>query len=142
MLSRHIILLLASTSMLITTACSAMPPIAAERCVLVDLQQEGGRELFPLLKAFADANGLEPELSHPIYPRYLRGSRENSRAEVAYRIGFGHFGALLTLFRFDTSQDADLVEAFDRFVEHEVASRHKVTQCGDVPNFKVPIIYR
>lgn len=134
--------LLVLISMLFTASCDAMTPTVAERCVLIDLQQERGKELLPLLEAFAKAHGLEPEMSHPIHPRYIRGVKERSRAEVKYLLGVGSFGALLTLFRFDDRQDTDLPEAFDQFVGREVASRYKVTQCADVPEFQIPSIYR
>ncbi len=142
LIMRYAILLLVLTSTLVTTSCHAMTSTIAERCVLVDLQQARGRELLPLLEQFAQAHDLEPELSHPIHPRYIRGAKERSRAEVAYRIGLGEFGAALTLFRFDQTQDADLPAAFDRFVELELASRYKVTRCADVPDFEIPSIYR
>jgi hypothetical protein len=139
---RYAILLLALTTTLMTTSCHAMTSTVAERCVLVDLQQARGRELLPLLEQFAQANDLEPELSHPIHPRYIRGAKERSRAEVAYRIGLGEFGAALTLFRFDQMQDTDLPAAFDRFVDLELTPRYKVTRCADIPDFEIPSTYR
>lgn len=133
---------LALVLMLVTGSCQAMTKTVAERCVLVDLQQERGRELLPLLEAFAKANALEPELSHPIAPRYIRGPKERSRAEIGYRIGMGEFGAALTLFRFDLAQDADLLEAFDRFVVNEVSPKYKVRLCADVPDYSIPVSIR
>jgi hypothetical protein len=119
-----------------------MTRTVAERCVLVNLQQERGRNLLPLLEDFAKSNGMEPELSHPISPRYIRGPKERSRAEVSYTVGMGRYGAELTLFRFDPAQDADLLEAFDRFVVNEISSRYKVTLCADVPDYSVPVSIR
>ena len=123
-------------------SCDAMTATVAERCVLIDLQQERGREIFPMLDAFATVSNLDPELSHPINPRYIRGSKDQSRAEVAYRLGLGSFGALLTLFRFDENQDSDLVEAFDQFVRDELEPMYKVTPCAEVPDFEIPMIYQ
>ena len=37
----------------------------------------------------------------------------------------GEFGATLTPFGFDPSQDADLLDAFDRFVEQEFTQFHR-----------------
>lgn len=119
-----------------------MTKTVAERCVLVDLQQKKGKELFPYLDAFALANRLAPEKSHPIAPSYQRRDGDVIQAEVIYTIGMGQFGAELSLFRSDKSKNADLLAAFDKFVTQEVAPRYKTTRCADVPDYKLPEVYR
>lgn len=133
---------LASVLLLFSTACHTMAKATAERCVLVDLQQEQGRQLLPLLDAFAKSHDLASEMSHPISPKYQRASEGRPTAEVMYRMGMGRFGAVLTLFRYDSTLNEDLLLAFDGFVESQIATRYKVTQCADVPGFQVPVAYR
>lgn len=135
---RYSIAVLSLFVALLTSACHAMTRTPAERCLLIDLQQERGKEALPLLLAFAKRYGLEPELSHPVHPRYIRGSKEQPSAEVNYAMSFGPHGAVLTLFRFDSQTDRGLPAAFDRFVEQELKPRYKVTPCSEVPDFKTP----
>lgn len=127
----------------ITLPCAACKPRAAtvaERCVLIGLQQERGRELIPLLEAFAAANNLKPERSHPVAPRYQRSANGELQAEIAYTMGMGELGADLSLFRFDENASFDLLVAFDAFV-NDLRNRYSVTACEDrYPS--APVVYR
>jgi len=57
-------------------------------------------------------------------------------------MGFGEFGALLLLYRFDSTTNVDLVMYFDAFIKTEVSPKYGITNCSDLPNFKAPEIYR
>lgn len=127
---------------LLITSCHAMTPTVAERCVLIDLQGQAGKKLIPMLDTFAEAHGLIPDKSHPISPSYERREGKSVYADLIYTIGMGRFGAELSLFRFDPSRNADLVAAFDVFVQQRIAPKYKVTRCADTPDYQLPEVYR
>lgn len=123
-------------------SCNATNRTVAERCVLIDLQGHEGKKLFPLLDDFAQRNDLVSDKSHPISLRFERRISNVVAAEVVYTIGLGKYGAELSLFRFDTSNHADLFRAFDNFVKLELAPRFGVVDCAAVPNYQLPEVYR
>jgi hypothetical protein len=122
-------------------SCHAGTVTEADRCVLVDLQQEQGKQLFPVLEKFARENGMEVRNSNPIAPHYVAGSTDQPSAEIVYRIGFGRFGAELAFFKYDAMNDG-LELKFDRFVESSLKPQFKVKQCRDEENFKLPVMQR
>lgn len=115
----------------IMSACDVMNGTVADRCIYVDLYGQKGKELIPILDAFAKAQGLVADKSHPISPSYERKVKTDVVADLVYTMGLGRFGAELTLFRFDKSRSADLLDLFDRLVEEEIAPHYKVTQCTE-----------
>lgn len=142
MVRSPVLALLLVTLCLPMTSCYAMTRIVAERCVLIDLHGKAGRELIPLLDSFAQEHDLVPDKSHPISPSYERRNGKTIHADVIYTIGMGRFGAELSLFRFDAPRDADLLSAFDRLIEEQIAPKYKVTWCKDVPDYQIPQVYR
>lgn len=128
--------------LLSATVGHPMSKTIAERCVLIDLQQEKGRELLPLLDSLAEENGLVVERSHPVNLKYQRISGRRIDAEIMYTMGMGRFGAVLTLFRYDTEINAELLSTFDSFIESQIARTYKVARCVDVPEFQIPESYR
>ena len=122
-------------------SCHAATVTEAERCILIDLQQEHGKQLFPVLEKFARENGMEIRNSNPIAPHYVAVSKDQPSAEIVYRIGFGRFGAELTFFKYDAMNDG-LELKFDQFVESSLKPQFKVTQCRDEENFKLPVMQR
>ena len=129
-------------AILSTGSCKAVTTTVAERCVLLDLPVQRGSELLPMLEEFALKNELDVDLSNPAVARYTRGERLRPSSYLGYTMGMGDFGAVLSLFRFERPQDADLLDSFDRFVEDEVAPRYRVTLCSEVPDFQPPVVYR
>ncbi len=83
-----------------------------------------------------------PEKSHPVNPRYEKRANAKLIGDVSYSIGMGRFGAELSVFRYDPTRDADLLAAFDMFVERTVAPKFKVTRCADTPDYQLPVVYR
>lgn len=134
---------LALSGVLLSASCGAASPMAAERCVLIDLQQLRGREILPLLKVFADDHGLDIDLSHPMSFKYARDNeKRRPTVLVVYTTGLGEFGAALSLFRFVDEGHDELVADFDKFVKQELAPRYDVIQCAERPGFQMPSIYR
>lgn len=141
--TRHLAaIVLAAVCIFFTTACHSMTRTIAERCVLIDLHGEQGRELIPWLDAFASQRRLTSDKSNPVVTRYQAHDGQRLVAEINYTIGMGPHGAVLTLFRYDETLNEELPAAFDVFVQEEIAPRYKVTQCADVPGFKTPETYR
>lgn len=139
---RQLVVVLFLVAVIPAGSCRAMTATVAERCILIDLPQQRGRELLPLLEKFAFAVEMDVDLSNPAVARYTRGERIKPRASVGYTMGMGEFGAALALFRFEPPEDADLLAAFDRFAEREVAPRYRVTRCSEMPGFQPPVVYR
>jgi len=125
-----------------SASCSAMTATVAERCVLIDLQGEAGKQLIPVLDGFAENHELVVDKSHPISPSYERREGEQLIADLVYTIGMGRFGAELSLFRFDNERSGDLIEAFDTLVEEEIRPKYKVTACAEVDGYELPVVYR
>jgi hypothetical protein len=122
-------------------SCGSSSATIAERCVLVDLQQEAGRELLPALERFAQENDLVADLSHPIAPRFHKTDSGTLVAEISYGIGMGEFGAVLSLYRFNRESSVDLLQAFDVFVDR-TSTELDVTPCAEVEGFQTPVTYR
>jgi hypothetical protein len=109
---------------------------------LLDLQQEKGHEAVPYLDAFAKAQRLVADKSHPIAPRYQLFSGKHLLADLTLVIGVGEFGAQLTLFEFEPSMTAELRASFDSFVTGEIATAFPTRRCAEVDGYSNPIAYR
>lgn len=138
----HMVRMFFLTLCFLATSCSAMTATVAERCVLIDLQAEAGKELIPALDEFADNHGLIVDKSHPISPSYERREDDRLIADLVYTISMGRFGAELSLFRFDKDRSDDLLEAFDALVEETIRPAYGVTDCQEVDGYELPVVYR
>ena len=126
------------------SAMSACQPAktVAERCYLVSLQQEKGRDLIPFFDEFARKNGLDSDKSSPFAFHYSFMSGESESVLISLSFGIGEFGTQLALFRFDESHNVELVEKFDAFVTGDLAERYEVKKCTDVPDYGLPQIWQ
>lgn len=129
---------------MVISDCEAkeMDMTVAERCVLVNAIQERGRELIPVLDAFADDEGLMVEKSHPLNPRYLLRNEEAVVGEISYRFGMGRFGAELSLFRYIEGFGQELAEKFDVVISKFEELGFSVTPCDDVEGDQKPSTYQ
>lgn len=134
------LIILSITSIFLTSCAHAKK--AADQCFLLDLQQKEGEKLIPLLNEFAEINGLNSDKSNQIIYRYYLGKTEDPKVEIIYRIGMGKFGAMLLLFSDGSSLSDNTVDLFNKFVDAKLTSGFAVRKCEDVPNFKIPVIYR
>jgi hypothetical protein len=118
------------------TGCGQAKFVAADQCVLVDLQQDEGYKLVPDLDAFAQAHALTPNKSAARMLTYTFHADGRQRAMISFSIGVSEHGAELALFHFGEPRVGQLEAAFAEFVDGQIKPRYGVKRCVDVPGYE------
>jgi hypothetical protein len=94
------------------------------------------------LEDFAAVQGLVPDISHPVVPRYQLLKDDKVLADITLRLGMGTFGAELALFEYRPSRTTQLLAAFDSFVASDISQAFPTRPCAEVHGYSNPITYR